>query len=118
MIGAMGNLAMQFGRMLVEMGVAALALQKLMFKPPLAIAAGAALIALGAAATAKANKMVENATGGGGSASYQTATPAYGPSEYRGPYRDEWAGNVTFKIGNNELVGVLEQANKRNNRIG
>jgi hypothetical protein len=119
LIESMGKLAQQFGSLLIGMGVAALNLQTtLITKPWLAIAAGAALVALGAAATAKANKMVENATGGGGSASYQTATPAYGPSEYRGPYRDEWAGNVTFKIGNNELVGVLEQANKRNNRIG
>ncbi len=120
MIGAMGNLAMQFGRMLVEMGVAALALQKLMLKPPLAIAAGAALIALGAAATAKANKMVENATGGGSAGSYSSGgggatvvTPA--PSEYRGAYRDDF--KVEFKIGANELVGVLDTAEQRRKRL-
>jgi hypothetical protein len=120
LIESMGRLAQQFGSLLVGMGVAALNLQEtLITRPWLAIAAGAALVALGAAATASAKRMVSNATsGGGGAASYQTTTPAYGPSEYRGPYRDEWAGNVTFKIGNNELVGVLEQANKRSNRIG
>ena len=120
LIESMGSLAQQFGSLLVGMGIAALHLQTtLITKPWLAIAAGAALVALGAAASAAASKMVNNATsGGGGAASYQTTTPAYGPSEYRGAYRDEWAGNVTFKRGNNELVGVLEQANKRNNRIG
>lgn len=120
LIESMGKLAQQFGSLLIGMGVAALNLQTtLITQPWLAIAAGAALVALGAAASASAKRMVSDATsGGGGASSYQTVTPTYGPSEYRGAYRDEWAGNVTFKIGNNELVGVLEQANKRSNRIG
>lgn len=120
LIESMGKLAQQFGSLLIGMGVAALNLQTtLITQPWLAIAAGAALVALGAAASASAKRMVSNATsGGGGASSYQTATPSYGPSEYRGMYTDNWAGNVTFKIGNNELVGVLEQANKRSNRIG
>jgi hypothetical protein len=119
LIEAMGSLAQQFGSLLVGMGVAALNLQTtLITQPWLAIAAGAALVALGAAATAQAKKMVNNATSGGGTSSYRNTSPQLGQSEYRGMYRDDWAGNVTFKIGNNELVGVLEQANKRNNRIG
>jgi hypothetical protein len=91
-----------------------------MLKPPLAIAAGAALIALGAAATAKANKMVENATGGGSAGSYSlggggatVVTPA--PSEYRGAYSDDF--KVEFKIGANELVGVLDTAEQRRKRL-
>lgn len=120
MIGALGNLAQQFGRMLIEMGVAAIALKKLIRNPLTAIAAGAALIALGAAATAKANKMVENATGGGGASSYSSGgggatvvTPA--PSEYRGAYSDDF--KVEFKIGANELVGVLDTAEQRRKRL-
>lgn len=121
LIDAMGKLAQQFGSLLIGMGVAALNLQTtLITQPWLAIAAGAALVALGAAASAAASKMVNNATSGGGTSSYRNVNtgPQLGQSDYRGMYTDNWAGNVTFKIGNNELVGVLEQANKRNNRIG
>lgn len=120
MIGALGNLAQQFGRMLIEMGVAAIALKKLITNPLTAIAAGAALIALGAAATAKANKMVENATGGGSAGNYSSGgggatvvTPAQ--SEYRGAYSDDF--KVEFKIGANELVGVLDTAEQRRKRL-
>ncbi|OPZ46349.1 MAG: hypothetical protein BWY95_01758 [Bacteroidetes bacterium ADurb.BinA104] len=121
LIGAMGNLAQQFGSLLIASGVAAQSLQTLIANPLTAIAAGAALVALGSFATAQAKKMTQNATSlSGGTASYGNVNtgPQPGQSDYRGMYRDDWAGNVTFKIGNNELVGVLEQANKRNNRIG
>src|SRR5690554_4411242 len=120
LIDAMGKLAQQFGSLLVSMGIAALNLQTtLITQPWSAIAAGAALVALGAAASSAASKMVSSATsGGGGAASYRNTSPQLGQSDYRGMYTDNFSGQVTFKIGNNELVGVLEQANKRNNRIG
>lgn len=121
LIGAMGNLAQQFGSLLIASGLAAQSLQTLIANPLTAIAAGAALVALGSFATAQAKKMTQNATSlSGGTASYGNVNtgPQLGQSDYRGMYTDNWAGNVTFKIGNNELVGVLEQANKRSNRIG
>ena len=34
----------------------------------------------------------------------------------RGAYRDDF--KVEFKIGSNELVGVLDTANQRRNRLG
>lgn len=121
LIDAMGKLAQQFGSLLVGMGVAALNLQTtLITQPWLAIAAGAALVALGAAASASAKRMVSNATSGGrgGTSSYQTATPSYGPSEYRGTYMDEWSKSVEFKISGDALVGTLERANNKSSRIG
>lgn len=121
LIDAMGKLAQQFGSLLIGMGVAALNLQTtLITQPWLAIAAGAALVALGAAASAAASKMVNNATSGGrgGTSSYQTATPSYGPSEYRGTYMDEWSKSVEFKISGDALVGTLERANNKSSRIG
>lgn len=121
LIGAMGNLAQQFGSLLIASGVAAQSLQTLIANPLTAIAAGAALVALGSFATAQAKKMTQNATSlSGGTASYGNVNtgPQLGQSDYRGMYTDNLSGQVTFKIGNNELVGVLEQANKRNNRLG
>ena len=120
MIGALGNLAQQFGSLLIGMGTAALHLKTtLITKPWLAIAAGAALVALGAAASAAASKMVNNATSGGGydriysggTSSYQQATPSYAPTEFRGPYQENYT--VEFKIGTNELVGVLDMAEQK-----
>ena len=124
LIDAMGKLAQQFGSLLIGMGTAALHLKTtLITKPWLAIAAGAALVALGAAASAAASKMVNNATSGGGydrsysggTSSYQQATPSYAPTEFRGPYQDNYT--VEFKIGTNELVGVLDMADQRKRRL-
>ncbi len=124
LIDAMGKLAQQFGSLLIGMGTAALHLKTtLITQPWLAIAAGAALVALGAAASAAASKMVNNATSGGGydrsysggTSSYQQATPSYAPTEFRGPYQDNYT--VEFKIGTNELVGVLDMADQRKRRL-
>lgn len=120
LLKAVGSLAQQFGGLVVGMGVAALELQSLIANPFTAIAAGAALIALGAAASGAAQKMISSATGGGGyssAPSLRNTGPGYAPSEYRGQYQDDWSGKVVFEIGNDKLVGVLEQANKRNNRL-
>lgn len=119
LISALGSLAQQFGGMLISFGLASKQLQLLITNPVAAIAAGVALVALGAAAKASASKMVSNATSGGnystgGTSSYQTAT-TLGTSDYRGQYKDDYT--VNFKIGSNELVGVLEMANNRKNRL-
>lgn len=119
LLRAVGSLAQQFGGLVVGMGVAALKLKSLIANPITAIAAGAALIALGAAASGAAQKMISSATGGGGystAPSLRNTGPSYGPSEYRGQYQDDF--KVEFKIGTNELVGVLNTAEQRRNRIG
>lgn len=122
LIGALGGLASQFGSMLISMGVAALGLQSLIVDPLTAIAAGVALVAVGAAATAMASKAVSNVTSGGGiSPSYSGGTSSYNSyaspvaSQYRGQYNDDFT--VNFKIGANELVGVLDTAQNRRNRL-
>lgn len=119
LLSSVGRIAQQLGQQMIAFGTAGIALKKLMVNPLLAIAAGSALVALGSAATAAAQRIV-NPGGGqytGGTSSYTATGPQLGASDYRGMYRDEWAGQVVFKIGNNELVGVLEQANTRNNRL-
>lgn len=116
LISAMGNLAKQFGSMLMAMGAAALELQSLITNPWTAIAAGAALVALGAAATASAQRMVNN-TISGGAGSYQNIPTGPGLSDQRGPYRGFEQSEVIFKIGTNELIGVLDQHNTRKIRM-
>ncbi len=126
MLSAVGKLAQQFGAMVISFAIAADALKKIITTNPIAaIAAGAALIALGAAAQAAAGKMMNNAFSGssggydrsysGGTSSYQQATPSYAPTEFRGPYQENYT--VEFKIGTNELVGVLDMADQRKRRL-
>lgn len=118
LLKAVGSLAQQFGGLIVGMGVAALKLQSLIVNPLTAIAAGAALIALGALASKAAQNMMSSATSGGGyssAPSMRNTGPSYGPSEYRGQYQDDF--KVEFKIGTNELVGVLNTAEQRRNRL-
>lgn len=60
----LGQLAKQVGGLLIGFGVAGLSLRKLLTNPVAAIAAGTALVALGAAATAAVGGAVSRATGG------------------------------------------------------
>lgn len=120
LLKAVGSLAQQFGGLVVGMAIAADKLKKIITSNPYAaIAAGAALIALGAAASGAAQKMISSATSGSGgyssAPSLRNTGPSYGPSDYRGPYQDDF--KVEFKIGTNELVGVLNTAEQRRNRL-
>lgn len=63
-VSSLADLAQQVGGMMIAFGTAALALRGLLLAPPLAIAAGAGLVALGAAAKAAIGGAVSQATGG------------------------------------------------------
>ncbi len=119
LLKAVGSLAQQFGGLVVGMAIAAEKLKEIIVGNPLAaIAAGTALIALGAAASGAAQNMISSATGGSGyssAPSLRNTGPGYAPSEYRGQYQDDF--KVEFKIGTNELVGVLNTAEQRRNRL-
>ena len=69
MLSQMGSFAKQFGSMLIEFGVAAVSLKKLITNPFAAIAAGAALVALGSFASKKAQALTDNFTGSSTTAS-------------------------------------------------
>jgi len=106
---------------MIAFGTAGLALKRLIHNPIAAIAAGSALVALGSAAASAISKTIDSHTSGGGggyaggASSYQQVAPAYAPSEYRGAYREDYT--VEFKIGTNELVGVLDMAEQRKRRL-
>lgn len=63
MLNQMGSFAKKFGSMLIEFGVGSIALRKLITNPYTAIAAGAALVALGGIASQKAQAMTNSFTG-------------------------------------------------------
>ena len=122
LLGTIGGILVQLGEMAIGVGIGLEAIKEAFksMNPFVAIAAGAALVALGAAASAGARKLSQSIGGGGGGGyssapSMNNTSPSYGPSEYRGAYQDDF--QVTFKIGTNELVGVLNTAEQRRNRI-
>ena len=124
LLGTMGNIMVQLGQQVIATGAAieAVKLALTSLGGLGAIAAGAALIAIGSMFKAGASKIGNSMGRGsgysGGTSSYTSVGSQLGTSDYRGMYRDDWSKEVVFKIGNNELIGVLEQANKRNNRLG
>lgn len=69
MLSQMGSFAKQFGSILIQCGVASLALGDLFKNPYAAIAAGAALVALGSYATKKSQALLDNFTGSSTTAS-------------------------------------------------
>ena len=123
LVDILGGLLGTLGKALIGFGTFSLGLQKLIMNPisaPLAIAAivgGAALVAIGSMMSAKSQLGGAGSSagaGGGASGSYQN-TSSVGASDYRGQYADDYV--VEFKIGSNELVGVLDMANQRRNRL-
>lgn len=114
-IATVGGIAQQLGAQMIAFGTAGIALQKLMMNPYLAIAAGAALIALGAAASTAANKTVNG--GGsyaGGVSSYNNITTP-GTSDLKGPYSGDF--QVEFVIQGDNLIGVLNTAEQKKRRV-
>jgi hypothetical protein len=120
LLGTLGGIMVQLGQMVIATGSAIEAVKAALSRLGGigAIAAGAALIAIGSAFASGARKLSQSmgSVGGYSSApSMVNTSPSYGPSEYRGPYRDDF--KVEFKIGSNELVGVLDTAEQRRNRL-
>lgn len=121
MLGMLGGIMVDLGKMALGIGIGLEAIQKALMSlnPVLAIGAGVALIALGSLFSAGSRKLASSM--GSGGAGYSSAPslrntgPGYAPSEYRGQYQDDF--KVEFKIGTNELVGVLNTAEQRRNRL-
>ena len=121
LLGTLGGIMVQLGQMVIATGSAIEAVKAALSSLGGigAIAAGVALIAIGSLFKAGASKLSRSMGSGGGyssAPSMNNTSPSYGPSEYRGAYQDDF--QVTFKIGTNELVGVLDTANQRRNRLG
>ena len=121
LLGTLGGIMVELGQMVIVTGKAIEAVKVALkglggFG---AIAAGAALIAIGSLFSAGSRKLASSM--GSGGAGYSSAPslrntgPGYAPSEYRGQYQDDF--KVEFKIGTNELVGVLNTAEQRRNRL-
>ncbi len=121
LLGTLGGILVQLGEMAIGVGIGLDAIKKALstLNPIVAISAGAALVALGSMFSTGARKLSQSIGSGGGyssAPSMKNSQPTLGNSEYRGPYRDDF--KVEFRIGSNELIGVLDTAEQRRNRLG
>ena len=116
LVSGLGNLAKQIGEQMVAFGVAGIALKKLAMNPFLAIAAGAALVALGSFASSSIGRQTANYNGvsTGGYSSSLTSSHNAIP---RGSLYNNERQKVEFEISGNKLKGVLNVDNKRNTRL-
>ena len=121
LLGGFGGILVSLGEMVVELGtgllVAKLALKSL--NPFIAIAGGAALIAIGSAFASGSRKLSQSVGGGGGGYSNAPSMQSTGVSQSMptGEFRDSYSsGKVVFEIGGDKLVGVLDRQETRRNR--
>jgi len=112
LLSGLGELAKSMGEQMIAFGVAGLALKNLMMAPGLAIAAGAALVALGSIASSSVSRQTQKFDGNN--------APSYSmPQDYlpRGSYYND-KQEVELKIRGNNLVGAYNINQNRNNRLG
>jgi hypothetical protein len=115
----LADMAITAGTIILTTGEAIEALKDALisfgFSGPGAIFAGAALVGVGIAAKAGLKALAASPR----SQSYAGTSESYAPAgsistpEFQGAYK----GEVVFKIGQNELVGILEMANNQRMRL-
>lgn len=110
MLNSLFGFAKQFGMILIQSGIAAIALKKLLLNPVTAIAAGVGLVAIASAAQARVSKAAGSVgSGGGGGGIGETAQLT--PVVVQQGQRMEITG--TLKGQGSELVAVITNENRR-----
>ena len=112
-LAPLGDTMKQMGAMIMAEGLAMEAFKKSFINPMAAIAAGAALMAVGAAVSAGLQKMTANPTGGGTS-SYSGAG-SYGSSEMMN-YEQTLTVEVVGKISGSDIVLAGSKTQNKWNR--
>ena len=103
----------QMGSMIMSEGIAMVAFKKSFSNPYAAIAAGAALIAVGSAVSSGLQRLTANPTGG--SAGSTASSGSYGSSELN-KYESTLTVEVTGKISGNDIVLSGKKTNDYNRR--
>lgn len=128
LLSTLGGVLVELGKMAITTGVGILAIQTALksLNPYVAIAAGAALIALGGAVKGSIKGLGNSASGGGNSgagsagnfntgASYSSPSSSFSSS---GGGSSSNNGTVVFEIAGNKLIGVLNNTLDSNKRLG
>lgn len=120
LLSSLGSILVQLGKMAIQIGIGLLGIKKALasLNPVAAIAAGAALVALGSFFKGKSRQISSNigGSGVGGQSSGGSFSPG-GSTNFTGSsgFGD---GRVVFEIAGTKLVGVLSRTLARNQRIG
>ena len=122
LLGGVGALLTQLGELAIGVGVGLLAIKKAFesLNPYIAIAAGVALIALGAFVASK-SKSIGGGIGGGSSASGGVSgngSRSYSGSSVSKSSSNQGGGTYVFEIEGTKLVGVLSNTLNRNRALG
>ena len=123
LLSGIGSIATELGKSAIAIGVGMIAIKTAFSNPFTAIAAGVALVAIGAAIKGAASTTsgiggggggsVSRGVGGSGSGSRASAPRAVAPSS--GGFG---SGTVVFEIAGTKLVGVLSNTLSRNRALG
>ncbi len=113
-IQTIGGLMKQFGALLISWGIAQIALKASISNPYAAIAAGIALVAIGAAIS-KSQRQVTGSSGGGFGGSVGGGQGFSGTGFYSGPGFNGQGGNtIILKAQGADLVAVIDEQTLRN----
>jgi tape measure domain-containing protein len=125
LLSTLGGVMIDLGKLAISTGVGILAIKTALksLNPYVAIAAGAALVALGSIVKGSANNLGSSmGSGSGGGGSVSTGTGAdYSGNTYSSNYSSGGSygggGEVVFRIDGYELKGVLDRVNGKSDRL-
>ncbi len=120
LLSTLGGVLIQLGQLAIQTGVGILAVKTALktLNPYVAIAAGAALIAVGGMFKGKASKLGGSggSSGSSGATGRDYSSPASSISSGSGGSFTN--GSVVFEISGTSLIGVLSNSLAKNSRIG
>lgn len=123
LLSSLGNVLVQLGKMAIATGIGIKSIKVALasLNPVVAIAAGAALVALGSAFSAGANKLATS-SGGGFSSGFSTGSGSSssfgGVSASSATANSSGLQNVVFVIKNGDLIGAVKYGLEKNRRQG
>lgn len=123
LLSTLGGVMIDLGKMAISTGIGLLAITTALksLNPYVAIAAGAALIALGSIVKGGVSKLGSNMSSGGSGGSVSTGTGAnYSGQTYSSNFTSGGSGGsneVIFRLSGPDLVGALNRAIASGNRL-
>ena len=123
LLSSLGGVLTDMGKMAIQVGVGLLGIKAALksLNPAVAIAAGVGLIALGSFFSSKSGSIGKSMGSGGGSTSTSSGSTANNSSRVSGGFSGGSSfggGTVVFEIAGTSLIGVLNNTQARNLRIG